>query len=188
MEQEQQLTPKGIINALYEKFPDMISSAAISHVVTDDENGGELFVALLRSGDKTHNGGPVNPAKHKRHNKKKKAAKPGFAQEALGEVDGLDTTLSRQVMNLLHQPLQWDACMDKQHCGGAGPGHRKRRHHTDHGEPLVAAGQANNGIEGDDDIEDTPTTEVPQTDIDKIFDVMHEISKFGIRDAAPSSK
>jgi hypothetical protein len=188
------ITPKGITSLLYKHFDD-VHQAAISHVVTD-ENGDHLYLALIRagSGDKTHQGGATQDHKHRPGKEHKaegqKAAAEGHTAgiatpaganaDPAGSVDDMDVSMSRHLVTLLHQPVMWDACNDKQHCGGAGPAHRPRRKHL---EPRVPADRARVGVEEHAPIENgNPATTVSHDDVAGLFKVMDKVSSYGLKD------
>lgn len=192
------MTPKGMMALLYDHFDD-VHQAAISHVVTD-ENGDHLYLALIRSngGFKQHQGGASPAHKHRpEHAHTAEAAVSGDAKgttpakamtampaeanaNPAGSADELDVSMSRQLVSLLHQPVMWDACTDKQHCGGAGPAHRPRHSHH---EPRVPAAHANPSVEGDAAMETgNPATTVSHADVDGLFKLMDRVSAYGLKE------
>lgn len=182
------MSPKGMMSLLYDHFDD-VHQAAISHVVTD-ENGDHLYLALIRAGggdppagDKQHAGGAAPGHKHRpehEHEKAKVAMPAEPNADPVGSVDDLDVSLSRHVMNLLHSPVMWDGCNDKQHCGGAGPAHRPRKKHA---EPKVPASHAHKTAEEHAAVTNgSPATTVSHADVAGIFKVMDSVSAYGLHD------
>ena len=176
------MTPKGMMSLLYDHFDD-VHQAAISHVVTD-ENGDHLYLALIRTDGKQHQGGAAPGHQHrpeKEHTAKAAMpAEPGAGP--VGSVDEMDVSLSRHLVSLLHQPVMWDACNDKQHCGGAGPAHRPRKKRQ---EPKVPAGHAHPAVDEHAALEDAnPATTVSDKDVAGIFQVMDKVSAYGLKEDA----
>ena len=176
------LTPKDMMSLLYDNFSD-VRHAAISHVMTN-ENGDHLYLALIQADGKAHQGGASSDHKGKKHKH------PGHEEmqaqataDPVGSVDHLDVTLSRQLINLLHQPLMWDGCTDKQHCGGAGPAHRRRRHQH---EPRVPEHQAHQAVEADAALRNgaMPGTLVSKEDVDGLFNMISRVGEFGLNSQA----
>jgi hypothetical protein len=178
------LTSKDMINHLYDHFSG-VHQAAVSHVMTD-ENGDHLYLALIKAegqtGNKTHaaGAGPATHPKHE-HGDTHEGAHGGSGAHGhvTGAADDLDTSMSRQVINLLHHPLTWDGCDSKIHCAGAGPATRPRKQHT---EARVPAGTAHHGVEAETAIaHPSSVTTVPHADVAKLFDLMDKVSAYGIR-------
>lgn len=183
------------MSLLYDHFDD-VHQAAISHVVTD-ENGEHLYLALIRAGsgdpqqgDKQHAGGATPGHKHRtehthEHAPAAKVAMPAApSADPVGSVDDLDVSLSRHLVSLLHSPIMWDACNDKQHCGGAGPAHRPRKKHA---EPKVPAGHAHKAASVEEHLAPEnghPATTVSHADVAGIFKVMDSVSAYGLHDEA----
>jgi hypothetical protein len=168
------LTSKDMITHLYDHFSG-VHSAAVSHVMTD-ENGDHLYLALIKAvahdGDKTHAAGAGPATRPKKEHEEEHSPVTGAA-------DDLDTSMSRQVINLLHHPLTWDGCDSKIHCAGAGPATRPRKQHT---EARVPAGTAHHGVEAETAIaHPSSVTTVPHADVAKLFDLMDKVGAYGIR-------
>ena len=177
------------MSLLYDHFDD-VHQAAISHVVTD-ENGDHLYLALIRSSGtgssdggggglgKQHAGGAAPGHQHRPEHTASAAMPAEKGDGPVGNVDDMDVSLSRHLVSLLHQPVMWDGCDSKQHCGGAGPAHRPRKHH----EPKVPASHAHAAVEDHAAAENSnPATTVSHKDVEGIFNVMDRVSAYGVKD------
>jgi hypothetical protein len=100
-------------------------------------------------------------------------------------VDDLDVSMSKHLVSLLHQPVMWDACNDKQHCGGAGPAHRPRKKHS---EPKVPAEHAHKPAEAHAAGNGHAATTVNHSDVAGLFHTMDKVSAFGLKDAAAAKE